>query len=145
MSRHRALLGLGLATLVASCGNGDRPSPELAERYDAVIAFCEQRLESTEDVCDRMRETDGATIVGHVLLGQAGGHELTVELVVTSGGETTTEIAPPDAIPADRSWLHGVEIERDVACVSLPCDIELRAIVDGMLVLTDRFTFRASE
>lgn len=122
------------------CGDSDRPSPALAERHDVVIAFCEERLESTTDFCDRVQSSSGDAIVANVLFGRAGGHEVSVEVEVVDGG-SLLESAPSSRVPTDRSFLHAVEIPRAGACAEPSCRLEARAYVDGILVLSDQFTF----
>jgi hypothetical protein len=129
------------AVLAASgCGGEKEPSPGDAEDYDIVIAFCERRLDSTQDMCDRVSETAGDEIFANVLLGRAGGHELVVQTEVTDGGSLVEE-SPPDQIPQDSSWLHVVQIPRSQACAEPSCEITVRVILDGTEAANEEFAF----
>lgn len=125
---------------LVQCGSGDRSSPGLAKKYDVVIAWCERRLQSTQDMCDRVASSRGNYIAANVLFGKAGGHRVSVEVEVVDGG-SRRETPAPDAVPRNRTWLHGVEITRKEACDQSTCRLVARAFVDGLLVLDSDFRF----
>ncbi len=141
MSPPRAVLA-ALALALAGCGGDEQPSPGLAERYDVVIAVCADRLPSVTDICDRLTESSGNRVVANVIFGNAGGHEVTVRTEVTEGGDAVDE-QPASTVPENRSWLHGVEINRRQACTAPECTLVVRAIIDGQEVANQEFRFVA--
>lgn len=128
------------AALLAGCGDQDKPSPGVTPAYDPVLAFCARSLISTTDVCDQLTEASIPQVYAHVLLGHAGGHELKIHGQFTGGGDLSWD-ENPVTIPNDRSYRYSIKIERDRACSSLPCTVQIEASVDGELVVSRAFTF----
>lgn len=130
---------------LAGCGDGDEEDTGgsaqtgAALAYDVVIAVCEERLSGTEDMCERVTTSTAGVIYAHALFGRAQGRQvqITVEGPLSAGAE-----GPPVAtVPEDSTWLQGLEIVRDRACTSLPCELVVRANVDGVEVESETFTF----
>jgi hypothetical protein len=127
-----------LAVIVGCDGN--QPQPGAAGTYDVIIAICPDRLRDIQDKCDRITKSTRQTVWANVLFGRAGGH--TVQIVIeTVDGGNARYVAPPDHVPADRTWLHADEIPRSGVCAQSACKVAVHAIVDGTEVAREDFSF----
>jgi hypothetical protein len=134
LAMRAAVFVLALAALASGCG------PDTAQEYDVLIAICHERLQSTDDFCERISESSGAVVYANVLFGRASGHRVTVVTEVTSGGSRIDE-QPSSVVPPNRSWLHTVEIPRSSACLASSCELRVHAVVDGERVVAEDFAF----
>ena len=145
MTSNSRILTVAVACLfliAAISGCDDRPEPGAAEAYDVVIAICNDKLESTQDFCDRIDSSTADSVWANVLFGRAAGHTATVEIETVEGGDAHVAY-PPNRVPENRSWLHGVEIPRAGACSDVTCQVAVSALVDGQEVARESFTFVA--
>lgn len=129
-----------LAALLSGCSEQDRPSPGVVTAYDPVLAFCARNLTNIQDVCDQLTSAAISTVYAHVLLGHAGGTELSIHGEFSGGGDYSWDETPVQ-IPEDRSYRYSLEIPRDPNCTSLPCTVEIEVSIDGELVARRAFTF----
>ncbi len=110
----------------------------MAEEFDIIIAFCDHKLPTTQDTCERKFEFSGDTAWINVLFFKAAEHRVMVRINV---GDQSTENGPRDA-PKDRSMLLASRLERAAFCSGHEsCTVTVSAFVDDNLAAVDRFRF----